>query len=102
MTVWLVIIGIGVVTFAIRLDDRAVGAHGRLTLVQASIALSHLRCRDHPARFGGPAGTLDLSWGNARLVAGAGAVVAWRAERTVEHAGRPPDLTIAQGLTKGG
>jgi branched-subunit amino acid transport protein len=110
MTVWLVIVGMGVVTFAIRLSMIVLLGHvGVPALVQRALRFVP------PAVFSAiilpellrPAGSLDLSWGNAQLLAGAlAAVVAWRTRNVLLSIAVGMAalwaLTIANGLTKGG
>jgi len=110
MTVWLVIVGMGVVTFAIRLSMIVLLGHvGVPALVQRALRFVP------PAVFSAiilpellrPAGTLDISWGNARLLAGAlAAVVAWRTRNVLLSIAVGMAalwaLTIANGLLKGG
>ena len=110
MTVWLVIVGMGVVTFAIRLSMIVLLGHvGVPALVQRALRFVP------PAVFSAiilpellrPAGRLDLSWGNARLLAGVlAAVVAWRTRNVLLSIAVGMAalwaLTIANGLLKGG
>lgn len=94
MNIWLAIFGMGVITYAIRLS--LIVLSGRVTLsdpiqralrfvppavLAAIIAPEMLR----------PGGTLDLSLGNVRMLAGFLAiVVAWRTKNVL--------LTIATGM----
>ncbi len=87
MALWLTVIAMGLVTFAIRLS--LIGALGQVTLppllvrglrfvppaVLTAIIVPELVLPD---------GTLDLSLGNARLLAGAlAALVAWRSKNVI-------------------
>ena len=110
VNVWLVMVGMGVVTFAIRLS--MIVLLGRVdvpALVQRALRFVP------PAVFSAiilpellrPAGRLDLSWGNARLLAGVlAAVVAWRTRNVLLSIAVGMAalwaLTIANGLLKGG
>jgi branched-subunit amino acid transport protein len=87
MGIWLVIIAMGIVTYAIRLS--LIGAVGKLTL--APIVTRALRFVP-PAVLSAiilpevlqPAGRIDVSLGNPRLLAGiVAALVAWRTHNIV-------------------
>jgi branched-subunit amino acid transport protein len=84
MNLWLTILGMGLITYAIRLSFVLLGERGQgpavfqrglkfvPTAVLSAIILPELLQ---------PAGTLDLSWGNVRLLAGLiAALVAWRTQ----------------------
>ena len=84
MNLWLTILGMGLITYAIRLSFVLLGEQGQgpavfqrglkfvPTAVLSAIILPELLQ---------PAGTLDLSLGNARLLAGLiAALVAWRTQ----------------------
>lgn len=94
MTYWLLVIGMGVITYAIRLSMIAFFA-GRTVPPTLSRALRFvpaavLSALVTPALLR-PMGPFDLSPGNTRLLAGMIAgVVAWRTKSTL--------LTIAVGL----
>lgn len=110
VNVWLVMVGMGVVTFAIRLSMIVLlGRVGVPALVQRALRFVP------PAVFSAiilpellrPAGRLDLSWGNVRLLAGVlAAVVAWRTRNVLLSIAVGMvalwALTIANGLLKGG
>jgi branched-subunit amino acid transport protein len=94
VTVWLVIVGMGLVTFAIRLS--LIILLGRVEVPRLVTRALHfvppavLSAIIFPELLR-PAGQLDLSLGNARLLAGALAtVVAWRTKNVL--------LTIAVGM----
>lgn len=94
MTVWPVILGMGVATFAIRLS--LIVLLGRVDvplLVQRALRFvppAVLSAIIFPELLR-PGGTLDLSLGNARLLAGLlAAVVGWRTKNVL--------LTIAVGM----
>lgn len=94
MTTWLIIIAMGVVTYAIRLS--MIGAVGRLhipPLLQRALRFvppAVLSAIIFPELLA-PGGALDLSLANVRLLAGLAAVViAWRTRNTL--------LTIAVGM----
>ena len=94
MTVWLVIVGMGLVTFAIRLS--LIILLGRVEVPRLVTRALHfvppavLSAIIFPELLR-PASRLDLSLGNARLLAGALAtVVAWRTKNVL--------LTIAVGM----
>ncbi|MCC7358056.1 MAG: AzlD domain-containing protein [Anaerolineales bacterium] len=87
MALWLTVFAMGAVTYAIRLS--LLGAIGRVQLppllvrglryvppaVLTAIVAPELML---------PGGTLDISWTNARLVAGAlAALVAWRSRNVI-------------------
>jgi len=94
MTTWLIIVCMGLVTYSLRLS--MIGAVGRLRvppLMQRALrfvppaVLSAIIFPDLLA----PGGSLDLSAGNLRLLAGiAATVVAWRTRNTL--------LTIGVGM----
>ncbi|HEX8036925.1 MAG TPA: AzlD domain-containing protein [Ktedonobacterales bacterium] len=84
MTLWLIILIIGICTFAIRLSfillmERMILPPVALRILRF-VPVAVLTAIITPAlAFPAPAGTLDLSPGNARLLAGIVAVgVAWR------------------------
>jgi branched-subunit amino acid transport protein len=94
MTTWLIILCMGIVTYGIRLLPIAL--LGRIEL--PPIVLRALRFVP-PAVLSAiffpellrPAGPLDISWGNARLIAGLlAAVIAWRTKSVL--------VTIAVGM----
>ena len=94
MTTWLIIVCMGLVTYAIRLS--LIGAIGRFAvapLMQRALRFvppAVLSAIIFPELFS-PAGTLDISLGNVRLLAGVAAtLVAWRTKNTL--------LTIAAGM----
>ena len=94
MTLWLTILGMVAVTYSVRLSviallgDTALSPAVRCALRYVPPAA--LSAIIFPAVFM-PVGSLDLSPGNARLLAGAvAAVVAWRARSTL--------LSIAAGM----
>ncbi len=84
MTLWLTIIGMGIITYAIRLSllglwervELTAVTHRALKYVPIAV-LSAIIVPDMVL----PGGTLDLSWGNGRLLAGLIAiVVAWKSK----------------------
>ena len=94
MALWLTVFAMGAVTYAIRLS--LLGAIGRVTLppllvrglryvppaVLTAIVVPELVL---------PGGALDVSWTNARLLAGVlAALVAWRSRNVI--------LTVAAGM----
>ncbi len=94
MALWLTVIAMGLVTFAIRFS--LIGALGKVTL--PPLLVRSLRYVP-PAVLTAiivpelvlPGGTLDLSLGNARLLAGAlAALVAWRTKNVI--------LTVIVGM----
>jgi branched-subunit amino acid transport protein len=94
LTVWLVIISMGVLTYAIRLSVIAlVGRVAIPSLVQRALRFvppAVLSAIVFPELLQ-PGGTVDLSLGNERLLAGIlAAVVAWRSKNVL--------LTIAVGM----
>lgn len=94
MTTWLIIAGMGLVTYALRLS--MIGAIGRWRVPP----LLHRALRFVPPavlsaiifpELLAPGGALSLSAGNTRLLAGiAAAFIAWRTKNTL--------LTIAVGM----
>ena len=94
MTVWLIIIGMGIVTYAIRLSLIVLLERINVPpLVQRALRFVP------PAVFSAiilpevlsPGGALDISFGNDRLIAGVlAAVVAWRTKQVF--------LSIAVGM----
>jgi branched-subunit amino acid transport protein len=87
MTLWLTILGMGLITYAIRLSFILLGERGQAvavfqrglkfvpTAVLSAIILPELLQ---------PGGTLDISLGNARLLAGlVAAFVAWRSQNSL-------------------
>lgn len=94
MTLWLIIIGMGIVTYAIRLS--LIVLLGRVEvppLVQQALRFvppAVLSAIVFPELLQ-PGGTLDISFGNARLFAGVlAALVAWRTKNVL--------LTIGVGM----
>ena len=94
MTLWLIIIGMGIVTYAIRLS--LIVLLGRVEvppLVQQALRFvppAVLSAIVFPELLQ-PGGTLDISFGNARLFAGVlAALVAWRTKNML--------LTIGVGM----
>jgi branched-subunit amino acid transport protein len=94
MTLWITVISIGVITYGIRLSFIAL--QDRLVLPPLAqralrfVPVAILTAITVPALVY-PAGTLDLSPGNARLLAGiVAALVAWRTRNVL--------LTIVAGL----
>jgi len=94
MNVWLLLICMGLVTYAIRLS--MIGLIGRVNLPSV---VQWALCLVPPAVLSAiiftellmPKGTLDLSFGNLRLLAGAlAAAVAWRTRNVL--------LTIGVGM----
>ncbi len=94
MTLWLIIIGMGVVTYAIRLSpivllervDIPPVVRRALRFVPPAVLSAIIL----PGLLR-PGGTLDISLGNARLLAGAlAAFVAWRTKNVL--------LTIGAGM----
>jgi len=84
MNLWLIILGMGLITYAIRLSFMMLGERGQVsavfqrglkfvpTAVLSAIILPELLQ---------PGGTLDISFDNARLLAGLiAAIVAWRTQ----------------------
>jgi branched-subunit amino acid transport protein len=82
MNLWLIVVGMGLITYAIRLSFMVLGERIQVsavfqrglkfvpTAVLSAIILPELLQ---------PGGTLDISFGNARLLAGLiAAIVAWR------------------------
>ena len=91
MTLWLIILGMGLITYAIRLSFIVLGERGQVspvfqrglkyvpTAVLSAIILPELLQ---------PGGTLDISLGNARLLAGLiAALVAWRTKNVLATIG---------------
>ena len=87
MSLWLAIIGMGLITYAIRLSFVLLGERGQgpavfrrglkfvPTAVLSAIILPELLQ---------PGGTLDISLGNARLLAGLiAALIAWRTQNVL-------------------
>ena len=87
MTLWLTILGMGLITYAIRLSFMVLGERGQVsavfqrglryvpTAVLSAIILPELLQ---------PGGTLDISLGNARLLAGLiAALIAWRTQNVL-------------------
>ena len=94
MTAWLIIVGMGIVTYAIRLS--LIVLLGRLDvppLVQRALRFvppAVLSAIIFPEVLS-PGGALDISFGNDRLIAGVlAAVVAWRTRNVF--------LSIAVGM----
>jgi branched-subunit amino acid transport protein len=94
VTLWLIIIGMGIVTYAIRLS--LIVLLGRVEvppLVQQALRFvppAVLSAIVFPELLQ-PGGTLDISFGNARLFAGVlAALVAWRTKNVL--------LTIGVGM----
>jgi branched-subunit amino acid transport protein len=94
MSLWLLLLAMGLVTFAIRLS--LIGGLGRLDLpplIRRALRFvppAVLTAIVFPELFL-PAGTLDLSLANDRLLAGLlAALVAWRTRNVV--------LTVAAGM----
>jgi len=94
MNVWLLLICMGLVTYVVRLSLIALSGHVKLPpMIQWAL------CLVPPAVFSAiifpelfmPHGTLDVTLGNARLLAGAlAAAVAWRTRNVL--------LTIGVGM----
>ena len=94
MTLWLIIIGMGIITYAIRLSLIVLlGRVGVPVIVQRALRFvppAVLSAIIFPELLR-PGGTLDISPGNARLIAGVvAALVAWRTKNVI--------LTIAVGM----
>jgi len=94
MTLWLIIIGMGMITYAIRLSLIVLlGRVGVPVIVQRALRFvppAVLSAIIFPELLR-PGGTLDISPGNARLIAGVvAALVAWRTKNVI--------LTIAVGM----
>ena len=94
MTLWLIIIGMGIITYAIRLS--LIVLLGRVdvpVIVQRALRFvppAVLSAIIFPELLR-PGGALDISPGNARLIAGVvAALVAWRTKNVI--------LTIAVGM----
>lgn len=94
MTLWLIIIGMGIITYAIRLS--LIVLLGRVAvpvIVQRALRFvppAVLSAIIFPELLR-PGGALDISPGNARLIAGVvAALVAWRTKNVI--------LTIAVGM----
>ncbi len=94
MTLWLIVIGMGVITYVIRLS--LIALFGRLDvppLIQRALRFvppAVLSAIIFPEMFC-PGGALDVSLGNVRLLAGLlAALVAWRTRNVL--------LTIAAGM----
>jgi len=95
MNTWLIVIGMGIVTYLIRLS--LIALLGRIDvplIVQRALRFvppAVLSAIIFPEMFS-PAGSLDISLGNVRLLAGLlAAVVAWRTKNVL--------LTIATGMS---
>jgi branched-subunit amino acid transport protein len=94
MTLWLVVVGMGIVTYLIRLS--LIALFGRVDvppLIQRALRFvppAVLSAIIFPEMLS-PGGSFDLSLGNVRLLAGvAAALVAWRTRNVL--------LTIAVGM----
>jgi branched-subunit amino acid transport protein len=94
MNLWLIVLGMGIITYAIRLSFIVMGERVQVaavfrrglkyvpTAVLSAIILPEILQ---------PGGTLDVSWGNGRLLAGLiAALVAWRTQNVL--------WTIAVGM----
>jgi branched-subunit amino acid transport protein len=107
MTLWLVIVGMGLITFALRLGpiellDRLPlpdSVRGALRFVPVAV-LSAIILPEMVQ----PGGMLDLSWHNQRLVAGVvGIMVAWYSRNVLWTIGAGMAvLWLLQGLAGGG
>ena len=94
MTLWLTILGMGLITYAIRLSLivllERVEIPGRVRQALRFVPLAVLSAIVAPEMLR-PGGQLNLSLGNARLLAGVVAMlVAWRSKNVL--------LTIAAGM----
>ncbi len=84
MILWLAIIGMGIITYVIRLSLLGVWERVELTAVTHRalkyVPIAVLSAIIMPEMLL-PGGTLDLSWGNGRLIAGLIAIaVAWKSQ----------------------
>ena len=82
MNIWLIIIGMGIITYLIRLTPilllERVGMRSELQQALKFVPAAVLSAIIFPELLM-PGGTLDISFGNERLLAGLlAAVVAWR------------------------
>jgi branched-subunit amino acid transport protein len=94
MTAWLIVVGMGVITYLIRLS--LIALLGRMDvppIIQRALRFvppAVLSAIIFPELLS-PGGTLDVSWSNVRLLAGIlAAIVAWRTKNVL--------LTIAVGM----
>jgi branched-subunit amino acid transport protein len=87
MNLWLIVLGMGIITYAIRLSFIVMGERVQVaavfrrglkyvpTAVLSAIILPEILQ---------PGGTLDVSWGHGRLLAGLiAALVAWRTQNVL-------------------
>jgi branched-subunit amino acid transport protein len=94
MNVWLIIIGMGLITYTIRLSPilllERVGMPSELQQALKFVPAAVLSAIIFPELLM-PGGTLDISLGNERLLAGVlAAVVAWRTQNVL--------VTIGAGM----
>jgi len=87
MNIWLMIIGMGMITYAIRLTPilllERVGLRAELRQALRFVPAAVLSAIIFPELLM-PGGTLDISFGNGRLLAGVlAAVVAWRTKNVL-------------------
>lgn len=87
MILWLTIIGMGIITYAIRLSMLGLLERVELTAVTHRalkfVPIAVLSAIIVPEMVL-PGGTLDLSWGNGRLIAGLIAIaVAWKSKNAL-------------------